>query len=298
MELYITAGLIMLASLSGLVFVIKSFSGWLHENGKFIIAFSAGIFAVVTYDLLLETFEFTTSIVALTSIAGGFLVFHLAEKFFPEIHHHDEEGEVHCHHSSRKVIWGDALHNIGDGILLAIAFSVDVKVGIVAALGIFIHEFVQEVSEFSILKLSGYSTKKALLTNFLVSATIIPGVIVGTYIAQIGSVVGVLFGLAAGAFLHLVFADLIPHSYHSSRKDKRYFLYAFLIAAGIFTILAVNQIGGGHSHEGVHGHEEHVDGDHEERLDHDDAHEDHDKDEENGHADEEHHDEQEAVQGL
>jgi zinc and cadmium transporter len=227
----------------------KNLSGWLQTNGKFIIAFSAGIFAVVTYDLLLESFEFSGSVVsALLAIVGGFLVFHIAEMVFPEMHHHEDD-DLHCTHSKRKVIWGDALHNVGDGILLAIAFSVDVKVGLVAALGIFIHEFVQEISEFSILRLSGMSTKRALAVNFLVSATIIPGVILGTYIAQIESIVGILFGLAAGAFLHLVFVDLIPQSIRHSRKDKRYFMYFFLLIAGAFTILAVNQIGGGHTHE-------------------------------------------------
>ncbi len=248
MELYITTGLIMLASLSGLIFLVKNFSDWLHANSKFIIAFSSGIFAVVIYDLLLESFEFSKNIwIALGAVIVGFSIFQILEKIFPEIHHHEEDDD-HCIHSKRKVIWGDAFHNIGDGILLALAFAIDVKVGIVAALGIFIHEFVQEITEFSILKLSGFSTKKALIVNFIVSTTIIFGVIIGSYITHIESMVGVLFGLAAGAFLHLVFVDLIPHSFLHSKKDKKYFTYIFLIIAGIFTILAVNQIGGGHGH--------------------------------------------------
>ena len=253
MEIYITVGLIMLASLSGLVFLVKNFGDWLHQNSKFVIAFSSGIFAVVTYDLLLESFEFSQSVwIALGAVIVGFSIFQIIEKIFPEIHHHEED--EHCAHSKRKVIWGDAFHNVGDGILLALAFSIDIKVGLIAALGIFIHEFVQEITEFSILKLSGFSTKKALLTNFLVSATIIPGVLIGSYIANIESLVGILFGLAAGAFMHLVFVDLIPHSFIHSKKDKKYFTYIFLIIAGIFTILAINQIGGGHGHG--HGEEE------------------------------------------
>jgi zinc transporter ZupT len=71
-------------------------------------------------------------------------------------------------------------------------------------------------------------------------------VIIGTYVSGIDSLIGILFGLAAGSFLHLVFADLIPHSIEHSKKDKKYFMYLFLIIAGIFTILAVNQIGGAH----------------------------------------------------
>jgi zinc and cadmium transporter len=248
MELYITAGAIMLASLSGLIFLVKNFEEWLHANAKFVIVFSAGIFSVITFNLLIETFEFTSSVyVALTSVVAGFLLFQIIEKLFPELHHHEEDAAP-CVHSRRKVIWGDALHNVGDGILLALAFAVDVHVGLIAALGIFIHEFVQEVSEFSILKLSGYSTKKALLVNFLVSTTIIPGIILGTYLIQIETIVGILFGLAAGVFMHLVFVDLIPQSIAHSKKDKKYFTYIFLIIAGIFTILAINQIGGGHGH--------------------------------------------------
>jgi zinc and cadmium transporter len=217
---------------------------WLHNNAKFIIAFSAGIFAVVTYDLLLESFEFSkNNLLALGSVLVGFFIFQIAEKLFPEMHHHEED-DAHCLHSKRKVIWGDALHNIGDGILLALAFAVDVKVGLIAALGIFIHEFVQELSEFSILKLSGLSTKKALIINFIVSATIIPGIFIGMYVAEIESTLGILFGLAAGSFLHLVFTDLVPHSIMNSKKDKKYFTYLFLLIAGIFTILAINQIGG------------------------------------------------------
>ncbi len=236
----------MLASLSGVIFLVKGFGTWLNDNSKFIIAFSAGIFAVVTYDLLLESFEFSPNkYLAIGAVLCGFFVFQVIEKLFPEIHHHEDD-DNHCHHSRRKVIWGDAFHNIGDGILLALAFAVDVRVGLIAALGIFIHEFVQEISEFSILKLSGLSTKKALLINFLVSTTIFIGVVIGQKIVNIEPVVGMLFGLASGAFLHLVFADLIPHSIAHSKKDKKYFMYIFLIIAGIFTILAVNQIGGAH----------------------------------------------------
>jgi zinc and cadmium transporter len=255
MELYITAGLIMLASLSGLIFLVKNFNEWLHYNAKFVIVFSAGIFSVVAFNLLFEAFEFSTSIITtLSAIILGFFIFQVLEYVFPELHHHDHDNNLSsCVHSRRKVIWGDALHNIGDGILLAFAFAVDVHIGFIAGFAIFVHEFVQEVSEFSILKLSGYSTKKALIINFLVSATIIPGVILGTYLIYIESFVGILFGLAAGIFLHLVFVDLIPQSIAQSRKDKKYFTYIFLIIAGIFTILAINQIGGGHGH-GEEGH--------------------------------------------
>ena len=239
MELYITTGLIMLASLSGLIFLIKNFGDWIHNNAKFVIAFSSGIFAVVTYDLLIESFEFSNKKwFAILSVLIGFFIFEIIERIFPESHHHEDD-ESHCLHSTRKIVYAKAFHNIGDGILLALAFAVDVNIGMIAAFGIFVHEFVQDISEFLILKLSGISTKKALLINFLVSTTIIIGVLFGMYLSKIESMIGIFLGLAAGSFLHLVFADLIPNSIENSKKDKKYFIYIFLIAAGILTILAI-----------------------------------------------------------
>lgn len=255
--LFITAGIIMLASLSGLVFLAKNFSGWLHNNAKFIIAFSSGIFAVVTYDLFNETIALTGSwLIAVVLGLVGFLIFSLFERLLPEIHHHESDGHS-CTHSKYKVIWGDALHNIGDGILLAASFSVDVRLGLIAAFGIFIHEFVQEISEFSVLRLSGMSIKKAIFVNMLVASTIFIGVILGLYIADIEAVAAVLFGISAGVFLHLVATDLVPQSIQHSHRDKNYFTYLLLVVAGILTIVGVNAIGGGH--ENLHSHGEHGD---------------------------------------
>jgi zinc and cadmium transporter len=316
MPLIITTIVIILASLSGLIFLARNFSDWLHKNSKFIIAFSAGIFAVVTYDLFIEAFEFSSHWVwATLSIIVGFTIFHIAEKVFPELHHHDNDEvmaddsalnasvhqasayDVHtdhttheashqspvCLHSRRNVIWGDLLHNIGDGALLAIAFTVDIRVGIIAGVGIFIHEFIQEITEFSILKLSGMSTKKALIINFLVSLSVIPGVFIGLYLAQIETMVAVLFGLAGGAFAHLIFTDLIPHSLTHSKREKRYFIYILLILAGIALILGLNELSGGHGHGGV----EHTD-DHDEYLEmhdeYDDAHDIHHDEHEEEHG--------------
>lgn len=248
----ITATIIMLASLSGLIFLIKGFSGWLSTNSKYIIAFSSGIFAVVTYDLLIETFESSGSwIYTLALVALGFLVFTVAERLFPEIHHHDEDKE-NCAHAKHKVIWGDALHNIGDGILLATSFAVDIKVGLIAAFGIFIHEFVQEMGEFSVLKLSGMSTRRALLVNLLVATTIFAGVFLGLTFADSPVVATIMFGLSAGVFLHLVSTDLIPQSIKHSKKDRRKILYLLLVVAGALTIAGVNSFGG---HDDIHGGE-------------------------------------------
>lgn len=60
--------------------------------------------------------------------------------------HHD-----HSHDKGRSgmmIMIGDTFHNFVDGILIASAFMVDVKVGIVTAIAIIAHEIPQEVGDF------------------------------------------------------------------------------------------------------------------------------------------------------
>ncbi len=91
----------------------------------------------------------------------------------------------------------------------------------------FVHELVQEVSEFFVLKQAGYSTKKALLTNFAVSSTILIGSIGGTFLLDTFSELELpLMGIAAGAFLVVVFQDLIPHSVRKAKAKASHLKHA------------------------------------------------------------------------
>jgi zinc and cadmium transporter len=69
-------------------------------------------------------------------------------------------GHLHSHDSGRSglmIMIGDTFHNFIDGILIAAAFTADIKLGVVTALAIIAHEIPQEVGDFLILLHSGYS---------------------------------------------------------------------------------------------------------------------------------------------
>jgi hypothetical protein len=111
-----------------------------------------------------------------------------------------------------------------------------------------LHELVQEVSEFFVLKQAGYSTKKALLLNFLVSSTILIGAVGSTVLLGVFANLEVpLMGIAAGAFLVVVFQDLIPHSVREAKVEASHFKHLGWFALGVIIMLGVNTIA-------VHGH--------------------------------------------
>jgi len=69
----------------------------------------------------------------------------------------------HQHDSGRSgmmIMVGDTFHNFVDGILIAAAFMIDIRLGAVTAMAIIAHEIPQEVGDFLILLHSGYSKNK------------------------------------------------------------------------------------------------------------------------------------------
>lgn len=252
--------MVMCASLIGVFSVWKKLGEFIEKRLGFLVSFSAGVFLVIAIGIILEIFEHTDVYRGVGFVAIGLIFMGLMFKVIPSFHHHHSSEEEHPEHSkidAKKVIFGDAIHNIGDGVLLATAFSIDFNFGVFTTLSIFIHELVQETSEFFVLKQAGFSTKKALVINFIVSGAILVGVILGYFLLEkYESIELFLFGLSAGAFLFVVFKDLIPHSFSHGKsnnclkKHLIFFIFGALLMFGVTKIF-------GHSHEHAHEDEAH-----------------------------------------
>lgn len=280
---------IMCASLSG-VFLIWSISkNRLLQWMPYLISLSAGLFVFVCYKLYLETFHFLSASDAVFWIGIGFLAVTILTLVVPDGHHHLDDDEQHDHSGmARRILFGDAIHNIADGILLVPAFVIDFRLGLVTAAGIFLHEFIQEVSEFIILKDAGYSTKKALLWNFAVSSTVILGSIVGIATANSENFVGPILGLSTGAFAFLVVYDLFPRMFNAGKTAKKPFVLAAFLAG--IAILAIFNGVFGHDHEASDHDHDHTEESHEEES-HDEESEDHSDEEEHDGENEDSHEE-------
>ncbi len=151
---------------------------------------------------------------------------------------------THAHHhdsgrSGMMIMIGDTFHNFVDGVLIAAAFLVDVKLGVVTALAIISHEIPQEVGDFLILLHSGYSKKQALVFNLVSSlATLVGGLIAYYALQYVMSWVPYILGLAAASMLYVAVADLIP-SLHKRTELKATVSQVLLIALGVSTIFWV-----------------------------------------------------------
>jgi zinc transporter ZupT len=140
--IFISAFIIMLASLVGKLLMWKGLGDKIERNSQYLTTFASGVFIVLAFSLIQETFHLTTSPwIAIGSILFGIIVIEIITRLMPEAHH-DHCLPPHCDkkHSpidARRMMWTDAFHNIGDGILIVGAYMVSIEVGIAATIGIF-----------------------------------------------------------------------------------------------------------------------------------------------------------------
>lgn len=248
-----SALLIMFASLIGAIFVWKGFGKFLQKNTQYLVTFASGVFTILTFSLLKETFHLSQStLFTVSSIITGIILIELIIKFMPSAHHHHSVppdcDHKHSHIDARRMMWSDAFHNTGDGILLVSAYMINIHIGIIATIGIFLHEIVQEISEFFILKEAGYSTKKALSYNFLVSSSILIGIFLALTLSSINWMTAPLMGLATGGFIYVLTRDLIPHTIHHAKKTNSIFKHIIIFIIGLIIMLTVNNFAP-HTHE-------------------------------------------------
>ncbi|MBU2416273.1 ZIP family metal transporter, partial [Patescibacteria group bacterium] len=102
-------------------------------------------------------------------------------------------------------------HNFIDGLIIATAFLVDIKLGVTTTFAIALHEIPQEISDFGVLLYAGFKKKKALLINFIVALTVVAGGIIGYFISlNLENIIPFLLPFAAGGFIYIAASDLMP----------------------------------------------------------------------------------------
>jgi zinc and cadmium transporter len=234
----IAVGLSILGSLGGVI-VASSFL-LLGETIRtrlipWLISFAVGtLVGVALIDLVPEALLRLPPRPAMFTMVLGILAFFLLEKAVIWRHCHDAE-ECHVHNRAASlVIIGDVFHTFVDGAVIAAAVLTSVPLGLTTALAVAAHEIPQEVGDVAILLRAGYSRLRAFTLNVLAGGGGILGaaamVMAGRALPQ---VLPYVLAFAAGNFLYVAMADLIPDLHRGHTGAGRQLL---LIAGGVIII--------------------------------------------------------------
>lgn len=106
---------------------------------------------------------------------------------------------------------GDAVHNFLDGMVIAAAYGAAIPVGLAATAAVILHEVPEEIGTYGVLLRSGLTVRRAIRYNVVMGLTAILGallvLVVGHRVAALNAV---LLPVAAGNFLYIAAADLVP----------------------------------------------------------------------------------------
>lgn len=238
----VAVGLSVLGSLGGLL-VASSFlligDQFRVKLVPWAISYAVGtLLGAALLALLPQSLTLLPAGVALGTLLAGVLVFFVLEKLVLWRHCHDaHECEVHTSSAASLVIVGDVLHTFVDGAVIAAAVLISVPLGITTALAVAAHEIPQEVGDVAILLRAGYARGKALMLNLLAGIGGILGAVAMLAASQsIPNLLPYVLAFAAGNFLYIAMADLIP-DLHRGGVGGSPVRQLLLIGAGIGTIV-------------------------------------------------------------
>lgn len=143
--------------------------------------------------------------------------------------------------TAAMILWGDALHNFADGLVLGTTWAVESDVGIAATVAIVAHELPQEIGDFAVLIGAGMPRRRAFWLNWLTGLAPVPGALLAyAFAGRIGDVAAWLLPVVAGGFLYVGLADLVP-ALHHRRGRAAGTIQTALAAVGVATIWLVTQ---------------------------------------------------------
>ncbi len=222
------------------VFFVSLREEVLKKTSAILVAFaSGGLLGGAFFHLIPEAYGLHGERI-LVAVVLGILLFFGMEKALCWRHCHEVGCDVHMF--TYLNLAGDAIHNFIDGLVIAAAFLVSAELGWVTALVVVFHEVPQEIGDFGVLIYGGFSTLRALWLNLLTALTAVAGGVIGYFASlSIASLRPFLLALAAGSFVYIALADLIPEL-HKQRRPRSSVVQFMLMIAGLALLWAGRRV--------------------------------------------------------
>lgn len=237
-----SVGIVSLISLIG-IFTLTFKPERLKSMILLMVSFAVGgLFGDALIHLIPEAFEELGSgpMTSLLIVLGIFLFF-ILEKFLHWQHCHVPTSEDHIHPVAMINLVGDAVHNLMDGVIIAVGFMAGPEIGFATTLAVVFHEIPQEIGDLGILMHKGLSVQKALMLNFLSALMAFAGAILALWIGpKVTGFTAYCLPVTAGGFLYIAGSDLIPELHHGhdvNLKNSVKQLAFMLLGVGVMVLL-------------------------------------------------------------
>jgi zinc and cadmium transporter len=239
-------GLLSVAGVS-LISLVGILTLWLNDTNLrkillYLVSFAAGsLFGDAFIHLIPEAIEqnelaISVSILIIFGIFSAFAV----ERLLQWRHCHIPTSNQHPHSFAYMNLFGDAIHNTIDGLIIGGSYLINIPIGIATTLAVVFHEIPQELGDFGVLVYGGFTKKKALWLNLLTALTAILGAVAAFILsAYAEGFIPLLLPFAAGNFIYIAGSDLIPEMRKDEPEPKKAVLQLTAISLGVIMMVLV-----------------------------------------------------------
>lgn len=213
---------------------IRHFDAWGRKYSIYFVCFAAGVLISVSFLHIIPK-SFDSSPHAPMFLLGGFFLMHLFNRFVTAFV--CDRGTHPAYGIGLVPLIGIGLHSFIDGFVYAITFSVSTFTGVLAAIGMVLHEFPEGIITYLLLLRSGFKEKIALtLAIIAVSLSTPLGMLVSWPFINTTEpeLLGTLLSLSAGALVYVGATHLLPQA---EKEQGKYSLWA--LGAGILVALLI-----------------------------------------------------------
>ena len=255
------AGLLLLGTLAALAnliggLLIVSSSAHRHEAKllKYLVALGAGfMLAAIFIEIVPESVALWSDgpgtsvaervIGATTLLLAGYLLIQLFEHTVaPHFHFGAETHPEHVIRPSAaySAIGGLTIHTFFDGVSIASAFLVNVRVGVLVFIAIMLHKLPEGFTVASIMLASGRSAKKAAAASLAIGAATFAGVAAVALLSErFANSVAYALPFSAGVTLYVAASDLIPEVNRSEEKNP---LVSVIVFGGVALFYVLHRL--------------------------------------------------------
>jgi zinc transporter ZupT len=220
------------------IYIIRRYEKWGIDNIAYFMSFAAGVLISVSFILLIPK-SFAMNYTAPSFLLLGFFCLYLINRF---LNSYVCQAPERANYSLGLIpMLGIGFHSFLDGVIYSVAFNVSAFTGVLAAIGMVLHELPEGIVTYLLLERSGFTKRRSTIYALMAAAFTTPlGALISyPLISRVNNItLGAMLAISAGTLVYVGASHLLPAV---EKEHKRYTLISMFTGIIVAMIIVISK---------------------------------------------------------